>query len=102
MKVFWTKFALASLKDIYTYYNKNVSTIIARKIRDNIFQCTWQLEKHPLTGAIEEHLEDLQEGHRFILRGNYKIIYKIQQKKIFVTDIFDTRQNPEKIKQRNK
>ena len=40
----------------------------------------------------------MEEGHRYIIRGNYKIIYKIQNKKLFITDVFDTRQDPESIK----
>ena len=34
--------------------------------------------------------------------GNYKIIYKIQTNTIYITDVFDTRQDPDKIKERNK
>jgi hypothetical protein len=41
---------------------------------------------------------NLEEGNRYIIRGNYKIIYKIQKKKLFITDIFDTRQDPDSIK----
>jgi plasmid stabilization system protein ParE len=102
MKVFWTKFALNSLADIYKYYKENVSLIIAFNIRESVLTCTRQLEKHPLSGAKEEILEELEEGHRFLVRGNYKIIYKILDKKVYITDVFDTRQDPEKIKQRNK
>ena len=32
MKVFWTKFALDSLKEIFTYYKDNVSVTIANNI----------------------------------------------------------------------
>jgi len=34
--------------------------------------------------------------------GNYKIICKIQTNTIYITDVFDTRQDPDKIKERNK
>ena len=51
---------------------------------------------------FEESLSDLGKGHRYIIRGNYKIIYKIQNQKMYITDVFDTRQNPEKITTRNK
>jgi len=50
-----------------------------------------------LSGSIETSLTDLKEEHRYVIRGNYKIIYKIQHKNVFITDIFDTRQDPEKI-----
>jgi plasmid stabilization system protein ParE len=102
MKVFWTKFALNSLSDIYKYYQENVSLTIAQNIRDSVFSSARQLEKQFQSGQIEELLVDLDEGHRYILRGNYKIIYKIYNYKVYITDVFDTRQNPEKLKKRNK
>ena len=101
MKVQWTKFALNSLHDIYNYYRDNVSEKVAQSIKNSIFYSTKQLEKQPLSGTIESLLLDLDEGHRFIIRGNYKIIYKVYLKKIYITDVFDTRQNPDKIKQNN-
>ena len=102
MKVRWTKFALNSLFEIYKYYKENGSLTIANNIRDNVLSSTSQLEKHSLSGSLEELLKNLGERHRFIVRGNYKIIYKIQNKKVYITDVFDTRQNPGKIITRNK
>ena len=102
MKVLWTKSALASLYDIYYYYNENVSITIACKIRDNILAVPRQLEKHYLIGQLEESLKEMEEGHRYIVKDNYKIIYKIQTNTIYITDVFDTRQDPDKIKERNK
>lgn len=102
MKVLWTKSALASLYDIYKYYKDNVSIIIACKIRDFVLSSAGQIEKYSHSGQIEELLKGLEGGHRFIIRSNYKIIYKIKNDKIYITDVFDTRQNPEKIKERNK
>ena len=80
MKVSWTNFALNSLHDIFAYYKENVSVIVARNIKDNILSSTRQLEQHPLSGSVEALLTDLNEGHRYLIRGNYKIIYKIQNK----------------------
>ena len=102
MKVIWTNFALGSLSEIYKYYKQNANINIARKIRDQLFYSTKQLEKYPLSGPIEEFLLELEEDHRFITRGNYKIVYKILNSSIYITDVFDTRQNPEGLKIRNK
>ena len=102
MNVFWTKFALNSLSAIYKYYKVNVSLTIATNIRDGILSSTNQLEKHSLSGQIEVNLLDLEKGHRYIIRGNYKIIYMIQNRNVYVTDVFDTRQNPDKLTYRNK
>jgi plasmid stabilization system protein ParE len=102
MKVYWTKFALNSLSEVYKYYKINVSITIANNIRQGILSSTNQLEKHTLSGQIEENLLNLGKGHRYIIRGNYKIIYNIQNQKVYVTDVFDTRQNPDKITYRSK
>ena len=101
MKVFWTKFALRSIAEIHRYYKENVSFRIANNIKENILTSTNQLEKYPQSGPVEELLKELNEEHRFILRGNYKIIYKIEGKNLYITDIFDARQDPDKIKIRN-
>ena len=97
MKVFWTKFALAELHNIYDYYKVNVSVLIANNIKNSILLSTHQLESQPLSGALEVLLQQLNQGHRYIIRGNYKIIYMIQSKRIYITDVFDTRQNPVKM-----
>lgn len=101
MKVYWTKFALDSLHDIYDYYKVNVSGLVANNIKESILLSTHQLELQPLSGTPEVLLQHLNQGHQYIIRGNYKIIYKIQSKRIYVTDVFDTRQNPTKIFRNN-
>ena len=76
MKVIWTKYALESLSKIYKYYKQNANVNVARKIRDQLFYSTKQLEKFPLSEPIEEFFIRLDEEHRFITRGNYKIFIK--------------------------
>jgi len=74
---------------------------VADKIRKSIFDGTKSLIKQPLIGAVEENLIDLGQGHRYIVVDNYKIIYRVIQLNIYITDIFDCRQNPQKMKKRN-
>ena len=74
---------------------------VADKIRKSIFDATRPLTKEPLIGQIEENLLDLKQGHRYLVEGNYKIIYRLVGNDIYITDIFDCRQNPQKIKRRN-
>jgi len=78
-----------------------VSLTVACNIRDSILSSTRQLENQPQFGSIEELLVELIQEHRYIIRGNYKIIYKTQNKKVFITDVFDTRQDPDKISRSN-
>lgn len=97
MKIIWSDFAKNTLKDIFVYLKDEANVAIARKTRDKIFKSVKQLIKHPFSGQIEESLRSLNEGHRYLVSGNYKIIYKVVENSILITDIFDTRQHPIKI-----
>ena len=97
-KIIWSVFASKLLKDIYYYHEVNASITIAQNILSDIFNSTKQLEFFPESGQIEENLRKLIEGHRYLISGNYKIIYKLIDSKILITDIFDSRQDPGKMK----
>ena len=97
MKIIWTDFAANSLFEIFKYYKEVASENVAQKIKFRIFNATRQLIKHPLSGQIETNLQQLSEEHRYIIAGNYKIIYKRVKQGILITDVFDTRQDPIKI-----
>ncbi|MBN1990213.1 MAG: type II toxin-antitoxin system RelE/ParE family toxin [Bacteroidales bacterium] len=97
MKIIWSNFASESLKEIYLYHKEVASESIARRLKTNIFNTTRQLIKHPLSGQIEEILAMLEQEHRYLVKGNYKIIYREIKEGILITDIFDTRQDPIKI-----
>ncbi|HCY43029.1 MAG TPA: type II toxin-antitoxin system RelE/ParE family toxin [Prolixibacteraceae bacterium] len=97
MKILWSDFASEMLIEIYNYYKVNASISIAKRIRSEIFTSTNRLKRHPSAGQIELNLEKLNEQHRYLVKGNYKIIYKEIAEGILITDIFDTRQDPLKI-----
>lgn len=69
----------------------------AYKIRKQIFASTKQLIKNPESGQIEFYLEKLNQNHRYLVSGNYKIIYRISENLIVINDVFDCRQNPDKM-----
>ena len=100
-QIIWTNFAISELKNIFLYYRIVANDKVADKIRKSIFDATRPLTKEPLIGQIEENLLDLKQGHRYLVEGNYKIIYRLVGNDIYITDIFDCRQNPQKIKRRN-
>jgi len=102
MKIYWSDFAIEMLLEIYTYYKENASPLIARKIKNEIFAATNQLKKHPASGQIEFNLDKLKEGHRYLVKDNYKIIYKEVPEGLLITDIFDTRQDPIKLNDENR
>jgi len=97
-QIIWTYFATSELKNIFLYYRIVAGDKVADKIRKSIFRSAKPLIKQPLIGAIEENLIELKQGHRYLVDGNYKIIYRQIDNNIYITDIFDCRQNPPKMK----
>jgi len=76
---------------------ENVSLKIAEKIKKGIIEKLKSLLKNPNSGQQEPDLQSLGLGHRRLVEGNYKIIYRVQGNTIYVTDIFDSRQHPSKM-----
>jgi len=97
MIIIWSDFASEMLKEIYKYYKKEANNRIAKRIKKDILYSTKQLFKNPKLGQIELCLEQLDEGHRYLVEGNYKIIYKEINEGILITDVFHTRQDPIKL-----
>jgi len=77
VRVLWTDSALSQLEDIYDY----------KKI----------LEANPLIGGKESLLSERPFEYRFLIKNNYKIIYRFNENLIRIISVFDCRQNPKKI-----
>ncbi len=97
MKIVWTDFASSTLQEIFNYYSKKASRKIANEIKSRIFAATKVLPRQPQLGQEELTLIKLNQGHRYIVEGNYKIIYRIKDEDIIITDVFDCRQDPVKM-----
>jgi len=97
MQVIVTDPAKLRLKYIYRYYKAAASVKTAQKIKDSVLNKIKSLKKFPLRGKTEENLIELNQQHRYVIEGHFKIIYLIFNNTIYVTDIFDTRQDPERI-----
>lgn len=102
MKIIWTDFAIENLKAIFNFYSIKANKKVAHKILKKIFESTKQLIDHPQSGQIECNLEKFNQNHRYILSGNYKIIYRLEKDKIIINDVFDSRQEPEKMNDENR
>ncbi|MEO5571695.1 MAG: type II toxin-antitoxin system RelE/ParE family toxin, partial [Bacteroidia bacterium] len=51
-------------------------------------------------GQQEPLLKSYKRKYRYLVSGHYKIIYSVASEKVFIHTIFDTRQNPKKLKTR--
>ena len=100
MKIVWSKFAETQLDKIYKYYENKAGPRIAKKIIIGIISEPKKLIKTPLIGPKEELLSQREFDYRYLIHKNYKLIYSIDAKNRFIkiADVFDTRQNPIKIK----
>lgn len=99
-KIIWSDFAQTELDKIFEYYIENVSLQVAKNIIEKIILEPNKILSHPEITQIEELLLDRENQYRYLICENYKIIYTIdsKQKRIMIADVFDTRQNPAKIK----
>ena len=93
-----TEPAKMHLREIHDYYKQFVSRKIADRIKSGIIEKLKTLKDNPHIGQKEEFLEHLNLSHRRMVEGNYKIVYRIEEETIFITDIFDARKNPDKIR----
>jgi len=100
LKIYWTDFAKSQLKEVYFYYRENATLNVATRLVEKLIKETRKLQTQPEIGQKEILLEDRKEGFRYLVCKNYKIIYWFNGNKnrIEITDIFDTRQNPIKMK----
>jgi plasmid stabilization system protein ParE len=99
-KIVWSHFAENQLDTIFEYYFKNVSRQTAKKIVKNILLQTEKLNTAPFIGQVEDLLQNRKFEYRYLIYTNYKIIYTVDNRNgiVKISDIFDSRQNPTKIK----
>lgn len=89
--VIWTTEALNDLLDIEEFLGTKAESTI-----DRIIARTRQLENFPNSGQKQETTS--RQVYRYLIEGNYKIIYSHRPSKVFVHIVFDTRQDPGKLK----
>jgi plasmid stabilization system protein ParE len=68
------------------------------RLKREVDQQVKQLPIRPLAGALEPELEHLGAGHRRVIVGPFRIIYRLTANAVYVTDIFDPRRDPKRMK----
>ena len=102
-EVVWSRFAEIQLTSIFKYHSEKASAEVATKIARNLILRVDKLTENPYIGQMEGLLSGRKESYPYLVHTNYKIIYSVDEenKLIKVADVFDTRQNPVKLR-RNK
>ena len=99
MKLIYTSQAWLSIDSCIDFLflqgipERKVITII-----NQVFERAESLKNFPLSGRKEIILSIPYKEYRRLTVGHFKIIYFIEQETVFITDIFDTRQDPKKMK----
>jgi plasmid stabilization system protein ParE len=97
MKLRWSKRARNSLKDIVKYIGKDYP-LIAAKVRLRIIDTAESILPNPEKFAIEEALRE--DGNiRFKSVWSYKVVYLVMKNQVVILDVFDSRQDPEKMRE---
>ena len=93
----WDKDAKKQMREILAYYKEVANKLVVDKITVKIQHTVSLLPAHPFLGRPEP---DIPGTYRSILAySHYRIIYRIEGEVIYITGIWDCRQNPTKLKQ---
>lgn len=98
--VIWTDSAIEELQQIYEYYHNKAGDKTANKLVNKIVDLSIKLEKFPLMGQTEALLIHYKKDIRYLVQGNYKIVYMVQEDIVYVLTVFDCRQDPALLKRR--
>jgi len=79
IKVIWAESARIQLVNIFEYYKEKVNSETSEKIVTSIIDRTIQLESFPESGPLEPLLKTSIYKYRYLVEGNYKIIYRIEK-----------------------
>jgi len=100
MKVIYTDQAHDSLDDLSRFLLEGQGWTLEKllELRTTILDKADSLKTTYNHYQQKEYLEHLGKNHKRAIEGYFKIIYRVEEKLIYVTDFFDTRQDPEKMK----
>lgn len=103
-EIIWSKFAEQQIDEIFEFYKQRTKYYrIAKRMISKILVAPDSLKTNSKIGQREPSLKKRNFEYRYIVESHYKIIYSVDESngQIKIADVFDTRQNPTKIK-RNK
>jgi len=100
MKIIYSDESIESLNQNLDFWIKKLRYSVEKaiEIRDRLLFRAESLSKNPGLGQLEESLEKLNQGHKRLVEGHCKIIYLVFEDYVYITDFFDTRQDPSKMK----
>jgi len=96
-KIIWSQWAKAQLRGIFDYYLLFASQETALRIVEKITSRVDILKDNPQAGSREESLTSYPQEFRYLVEGNYKIVYYVGETGTTIALVFDSRRNPAKL-----
>ena len=95
--VTWSTEALVDLETIYDFLAER-SQSSAQNVVEKLLSRSRQIETFPESGVEQRELQRADRQYRYLVEGNYKIIYRVSGQHAYIAAVFDTRINPDKLK----
>lgn len=95
-RIIWTERALDDLFNIKKFISLDSESEAIKQL-NRIFDRETQLTSSPRSGGIQIGTDSSFEV-RYLIQDNYKILYRFNETNVFVLTVFDTRQDPDKLK----
>ncbi len=95
----WSVRARTRVQEVYDYLFDKAGERVARKITGRIYARADILLANPRAGQRESVLEDSGAEFRYLVEGNYKIIYWIEPDRVTISTVFDCRRDPQHIRE---
>ncbi len=96
-KIIWSKTATNQLKRQVQFIKQERGRYYAELVLSRILDGVTYLERFPKLGTIEPLLQSRRFEYRFLVVWRYKIIYRVSDKKVYISRVFETSQKPTKI-----
>ena len=100
MTIFWSNQAKKQLREVFKFYKETTSIELAEKVKNRLIQKPTILLEHPELGQEETNEAVAGMGFRYLVESHHKIVYKLYPSEsiILIAAVFDTRQNPDKLR----
>ena len=97
-QIVWTDFALNELRKIHAYISEKAkSNVPADNVIGRIFDKVDTLEHSPEAFQEELFLKENGIDARYLVMGRYKVIYRIKETTVYITDVFNCFRHPSKM-----
>ena len=98
MRLEVTDSAWSSLDALTLFWSDQLTDVAIDARVDELWETVLWLLDHPKAGQVEEYLSAVGKDHRRWIVGDVKVIYRLGPEVLYVTDFFDSRQDPRKMK----